>query len=294
MVDTRPMKDSPLVKAFAEQESYETQADRHINLLDRMFWWSDAWFYARLFQVIFGAFLKTRLFGYNYRHWANDSLFILAIVENCRVPVRVEGLKHLRGLKEPVVIVSNHMGMLETLFAGGITIPSGIKLNTVVKLSLVHYPVFGPVLGALDPITVGRTDPKEDLVHVLKKGAESIRQGRSVLLFPQATRSPVFGPARFNTLGIKLARNTGSRVMPLAVKTDFLGIGKRVRDLGKISRDKPVFFRFGEPMALQGNGRETHEKTVQFISGCLREWGGVVEEPAVCKDDNVEVKEKTI
>jgi 1-acyl-sn-glycerol-3-phosphate acyltransferase len=257
---------------MATQDCYRTSATRRINILDRMFWWSNTWFYMRLIEVVTRAGLKTWFLGYNQKRWATDSLRILALSENCGTTVTVEGLQNLRNLSQPVVVVANHMGMLEPLFAAGIIIPQGVNLNTVLKDSLLRYPFFGAVIAALDTITVGRKDPREDLVRVLKKGAESLAAGRSVLIFPQSTRSPEFIPSEFNTLGIKLARNAGVKIVPMALRTDFLGVGTVVRDFGPIHRDRPIHFRIGPPMTVEGNGKRAHEQILAFITDCLREW----------------------
>lgn len=280
--------------SISKQDCYRTSPTRRINLLDRMLWWSNTWLYIRMVGVVVNAGIHTYRCGYDQRQWATDALRILAACENCGATITIEGLQHLRNLPQPVVIVANHMSMLETLFAGGIIIPQGVNLNTVLKQSLLRYPFFGPVISALDTIGVGRDDPREDLVHVLKKGAESLAAGRTVLIFPQSTRCDGFNRSDFNTLGIKLARNAGVKVIPCALRTDFLGVGKIVRDFGAIHRDRPIHFRFAAPMTVEGNGKATHEKIVDFISRCLREWGiPVAEKPADSNRQDQKTEEKS-
>jgi 1-acyl-sn-glycerol-3-phosphate acyltransferase len=146
-----------------------------------------------------------------------------------------------------------------------------------VKEDLLDYPAFGRVLRALGAIGVGRRDPREDLRRVLEQGETALRAGRSVLVFPQATRDAVFRRREFNSLAVKLARRTGAPVAPVAVKTDFLGIGRVLRDFGPLHRGRPVMLRIGAPLAVTSGGREAHEKAVEFIAATLREWGAPVE-----------------
>jgi peptide chain release factor 2 len=61
---------------------------------------------------------------------------------------------------------------------------------------------------------VTRRHPREDLKQVLTEGAEHLAQGRSVLVFPQATRSTSFDPSTFNTLAVKLAARASVDVVP--------------------------------------------------------------------------------
>ena len=111
----------------------------------------------------------------------------------------------------------------------------------MVKESLLKYPFFGPVLGSREPIVVGRSNPREDLVAVLEGGEARLKQGRSVIVFPQSTRSSVFDPAHFNTIGVKLAKRAGVPVIPVALKTDAWGNGnlQRFRP-GGCQKDHPL------------------------------------------------------
>ncbi|MBR2906159.1 MAG: 1-acyl-sn-glycerol-3-phosphate acyltransferase, partial [Lentisphaeria bacterium] len=55
--------------------------------------------------------------------------------------------------------------------------------------------------------------------------------------------------------------------------------GKLVKDLGPIRRNRPVWFKFGEPiMSIEGSGKAEHGKIVEFITRNLKEWGGKIKE----------------
>ena len=60
-----------------------------------------------------------------------------------------------------------------------------------------------------------------------------------------------------------LAR-AGVPVMPVAIKTDFQGNGKLIKDMGPVDPSKTLYFKFGEPMAVEGKGREAHQYVVEF------------------------------
>ena len=55
-----------------------------------------------------------------------------------------------------------------------------------------------------------------------------------------------FDPGAFNSLGAKLAARSGVPVVPIALKTDFSGLGPVVKEFGRIDRTRTVHFRFGE------------------------------------------------
>ena len=87
----------------------------------------------------------------------------------------------------------------------------------------------------------------------------------SVIIFPQTTRSNKFNAKQFNSLGVKLAKRGKVPVVPIALKTDAWGIGRRFKDFGKIRPAKPVHITFGDPLRVQGSGKEEHKFIVDFI-----------------------------
>jgi 1-acyl-sn-glycerol-3-phosphate acyltransferase len=145
-------------------------------------------------------------------------------------------------------------------------------LTFIVKDSLMQYPVFKHVLATLDPIVVGRVNPRQDLRTVMQEGVDRLSRGMSVVVFPQTTRSNSFDARRFNSLGVKLAQRAKVPAVPLALTTDAWGSGKIIKDFGKIDTSKTVRFCFGQPIAIQGRGGEAHQAVIEFIKRKLSQW----------------------
>ena len=61
-------------------------------------------------------------------------------------------------------------------------------------------------------------------------------------------------------------------MLPLALKTDFLGNGKLIRDMGPVHRKHEVYFEFGEPVMVTDSGKELHENIIAFIQDRLNKW----------------------
>lgn len=228
-------------------------------------------FYLRVAEQVVEAGLLARKGYYTHARWMTDSKAILRGAEEVGGRIVVENRSGLEKHREPVVLVSNHMSTLET-FGLMSLMPSERPLTFVVKESLAHYPVFGEILRAIPAIVVTRRDPRADLKTMLEEGTAHLQRGTSVIVFPSTTRTPQFDPAQFNTIGVKLAKRAGVKVVPTAVKTDFWGNGKRFKDLGPIDPQKTIRFALGEPLQVEGNGRVTHEKVVAFIKDHLARW----------------------
>jgi 1-acyl-sn-glycerol-3-phosphate acyltransferase len=136
------------------------------------------------------------------------------------------------------------------------------------------YPLLGRILQTLEPVTVTRGDPRADLKKVLTGGEEQLRKGRSVVIFPQTTRSTGFDPSAFNTLGVKLAARVGVPAMPLALRTDFWSPGRFIKDFGPIRPNNNIHFAFGPPLEVtKATARSAHEQVVAFLRTHLSSWG---------------------
>ena len=148
-------------------------------------------FYAPMIWIVFKAGCNAMRNQYDGEAWAQSSEGIAHALESVGCRIEAAGMEHFRSLEGPCVFIGNHMSTLETF-----VLPSMIQpwkdVTFVVKESLLKYPFFGPVLGSREPIVVGRSNPREDLVAVLEGGEARLKQGRSVIVFPQSTRSSVF------------------------------------------------------------------------------------------------------
>jgi len=163
------------------------------------------------------------------------------------------------------------MSTLETMILPCIIAPYR-ELTFVVKESLVKHPLFGDVMRSRNPVVVGRTDPRKDLEAVMKGGMDLLSMGSSIVIFPQSTRSLEFKPEEFNSLGVKLAKRAGVMVVPVALKTDFWGNGKWIKELGKLDSSRPIHIKFGEPFHITGSGKEENQKIIDFIKSSLEDW----------------------
>ena len=228
-------------------------------------------FYKDFLKIIF--FLRKAILK---EKWSEE-LFIQCCFQVMKVSEKyggkfeIKGLDNLRKEQGPFVLVGNHMSTLETQIFPAV-IGSIIKVTYVVKQSLVKDSIFGPIMRTRDPIAVGRKDPRKDLDLVLTKGAEHLSKGCSIVIFPQATRTRIFEPDKFNSLGIKLAKRAGVSVIPLALKTDFWENGKLISTIGNVYPERTIHIEFGAPIKIDGAGKKEHEQIIEFIKSRFDSW----------------------
>lgn len=255
---------------FKDVDSYDTPENHPVSVWYRIF---RRWYF---YAINFSVFIKCGQLG---KHGKLDgeaqtqqSTRNLTLVENCGGKVHLRGLEHVRALKgRPCVLVANHMSLLETAMMHAVC-REYVDFSFVIKESLNRIPYFRYIMSALDAIAVTRRNPKEDLKTVLTEGKRVLTGGRSVIIFPQHTRTEEFIPENFNTIGIKLAKSAGVPVLPLALKTDFTKNGKIVRDMGAICPEHEVWFEFAPAVEIEGNGHEQHRQIVEFIKSRVDSW----------------------
>jgi len=267
---------SDFQRLLRETGSYESDDRPPASAGDRLLGRFDSWYYLRLCAIVFAARTKARRGRYSREEFARSSFDTLLLVEGCRGRVRITGAENLGGIAGGIVVMANHMSLLETFLLPSILLAFN-NMTTVVKKPLLSYPLFGTILKASDVVPVSRRDPRRDLRDVLEGGVAALRAGKTLLLFPQATRSAVLRPRELNTLAVKVALRAEVPLAPLALKTDFHGIGRILRDAGRLDRGKKIHFAFGAPLPVRGNGRDAHAQAVDFIVRNFQSWGGCVE-----------------
>ena len=234
--------------------------------------WPSGGHFLRVLGVVLKAGSKAHKKQYFAADWIESSVDTITSIEKSGVSVSIEGLQYIRAVDGPCVFIGNHMSTLETFALPSIIQPFK-DVTFVVKESLLKYPFFGAVLASRDPIVVGRTNPRQDLTAVLEGGKERLDSGRSIIVFPQSTRSSSFDLNYFNSIGVKLARRAGVPVVPIAIKTDAWAMGRFLKDFGPVDTTKDVHFRFGPSLKVTGNGKKEHDEVCTFISAALQEWG---------------------
>ena len=113
------------------------------------------------------------------KKYISTLLLVLKLI--CRIDWEVKG-----GIssKKPVVIASNHQGLWESFYLQTLASP----LTTIIKKELIYIPFFGWALNLLNPIKINRSKKIQSAKRVLMSGTQNLRNGFSILLFPEGTR----------------------------------------------------------------------------------------------------------
>ncbi|HSK02638.1 MAG TPA: lysophospholipid acyltransferase family protein [Kofleriaceae bacterium] len=150
----------------------------------------------------------------------------------------------------PYVYMSNHQSHLDipVLYA---TLPS-LSIRMLAKKELFRIPFWGDGLRAAEFIEVDRSN-HERAVQSIERAAALLRDGVSIYLAPEGTRSRDGRIGRLKKGGFHLALATGVPIVPVAVRgtIDILPRGSRSMRTGC-----PVRVRIGTPIRVQGRDIE--------------------------------------
>lgn len=265
------LKSDSMLKGYFNSYSYHTPEKERLTFKEKILSNNRLYFAVKYIVDVLRSRKRAIRNNYDTKAWADSSFEIFRIIEKTGGKFHITGMENIDKSAGPVLFISNHMSTLETMVLPSIIAPHR-EVTFVVKESLVNHPLFGAVMRSRHPVIVGRTDPRKDFEAVMNAGAELLSKGSSIIIFPQSTRSVEFKPAEFNTLGVKLAKKAGVEVVPVAIKTDFWGNGKLIRELGPLDRHKPIHIKFGEPFPVTGNGKEENQKIIDFIQTNLKQW----------------------
>jgi 1-acyl-sn-glycerol-3-phosphate acyltransferase len=156
-------------------------------------------FFATLFDS------SGRVYAWHARLWARVALGL-----NC-VTVTLSGAEHLPD--GPVIFMSNHQSNFDIL-ALLLMLPR--QIHWIAKKELFEIPVFGPSMRRGGYIPLDRGDGRKAL-QSMDEAAATIHQGKSVVLFPEGTRTPDGNLLPFKRGGFILARKAAVPVIPVTI-----------------------------------------------------------------------------
>lgn len=256
---------------YFDSGTYLTPESEHPSLKEKILCNNRIYFTMKYAWIVLKTRKQAKRKLYDKKAWADSSFYIFRFIEKSGGKFHITGMENIYREPGPFLFIGNHMSTLETMVLPSLIAPHR-DVTFVVKESLVRHPLFGDVMRSRDPIVVGRADPRKDLEAVMNGGMERLAKGISLVIFPQSTRSVEFRPEEFNSLGVKLAKKAGVPVIPIALKTDFWGNGKVIKELGPLSSDNPIHIRFGEPFRVTGSGKEENQRIIKYIQSALEEW----------------------
>ena len=129
------------------------------------------------------------------------------------IDLRVEGQEHLWSHR-PAVFIFNHQSGLELVLL--------LKLlrrdfTGIAKQELRRNPIFGPLFSAAGVVFIDRTNTVK-AIQALEPAVEALRQGRSLIIAPEGTRSTTALPGPFKKGAFRLALEAKVPIVPVVFR----------------------------------------------------------------------------
>jgi 1-acyl-sn-glycerol-3-phosphate acyltransferase len=131
----------------------------------------------------------------------------------CRLTHRVGGLENMPA--GPVIFACKHQSSWETLAFSKLFPNSAI----VLKRELLFVPIVGWAMARVGNIAVARGDGAAALRGLVRQAKAAIADGRSILIFPEGTRTPVGSQRPYQVGTAALYRQLGVPVVPVALNS---------------------------------------------------------------------------
>jgi len=129
------------------------------------------------------------------------------------VEMQVEGEEHLWSHR-PGVFIFNHQSGLDTLLMARLLRRDVVG---VAKQELKDVPVLGQMLQLAGTVFVERGD-REKAIESLHTAEEAVRQGLSIIIAPEGTRSATKRLGPFKKGAFRMAMSTGAPIIPVVLK----------------------------------------------------------------------------
>lgn len=191
-----------------------------------------------------------RVHAYCAVPWAKSILWV------CGVKVGVRGLEHLEA-DVPRIYMVNHQSYFD-IFALLANLP--VQFKFVLKEELMKIPFLGPAMRRAKYVGIEREDPRK-AVKSMKEAADRFREGSSILIFPEGTRSPDGKLQAFKPGGFHLALKIQGDIVPVSLVGTHRIVPKGSLRVQKGSATMVI----GKPIPINEYSKKTMDQLMQRV-----------------------------
>ncbi len=206
-------------------------------------------------SVVIVSFVNKAWVRFLEKLWGNANLWAAG------VKVIVTGLENINN-RDTYIFVSNHQGWFDIFTAIG-KLP--FHFSWLAKVELFKVPVLGAAMSRAGYISIDRRDRRKAM-DSLNRAAEVIRQGTSVFIFPEGTRSADGVLRDFKKGWLVLAAKSQRPIVPISISGSYRILPKHSCTIypGEIR------FSIGKPIQTAGSDSVNRDLLLQQIREAIR------------------------
>lgn len=214
-------------------------------------------------------------YNYRYRFTSVWNRFVIwsgkAI---CGMRYQIKGWENLPDA--PVILLSKHQSAWETIFY---LYAMPRPLVYVFKKELLYIPFFGWGIALLRMIPIDRNKGKDAFAQVVEQGRKRLANGQWIIMFPEGTRSYVGKQGKYKGGGTRLAVETNTVVVPIAMNA-----GECWPKNTFIKKPGMITVSIGKPISPEGRtATELMQQVEKWIESEMR----VISSPGIYSKDNL-------
>jgi 1-acyl-sn-glycerol-3-phosphate acyltransferase len=186
----------------------------------------------------------------------------MSILKASRIHVKVKGFSNIDPEK-PYIFMPNHMSNFDipVLLAH-----LKVQFRWLAKAELFRIPLFGYAMKRVGYISIDRSNRKS-AYESLAQAAETIRNGRSVLIFPEGTRSRDQSVKTFKKGGFVMAVESGVPIVPVIIHGTW-----RIMSKNKLMiRPGNVVMEIMKPIETKDYSRATKDELLEKVRSVIVE-----------------------
>ncbi|MBR4286618.1 MAG: 1-acyl-sn-glycerol-3-phosphate acyltransferase [Clostridia bacterium] len=172
--------------------------------------------------------------------------WLTPLVDMAGVEFIFEGKENVP-MDEPVIYTPNHAGLFDipAMILGAPQVPIFMA-----KKEIASFPIIKDWMWVMDCVFVDRKD-KTQARSSLHNAIEMVKNGRSLVIFPEGTRSKTGELGEFKGGAMKIAMETGAKIVPVYIE----GTRACFEQTGNITSGT-VRVKFLEPIVTNGLTKE--------------------------------------
>ena len=160
-----------------------------------------------------------------------------------------------------VLFVSNHQGNFDIpLLLGHIDKPKAF----IAKIELLKLPLIRTWMTHMKCVFMDRSDIRQSL-KIINQAAEHLKEGYSMVIFPEGTRSKGETLGEFKPGSLKLASKAGVPIVPIAIRGSY----KIMEQNGFIIKPAHVEITIFEPISTSGLTKEQSSELPERVRNII-------------------------
>ncbi|MEE4353353.1 MAG: lysophospholipid acyltransferase family protein [Desulfatiglans sp.] len=186
--------------------------------------------------------------------WAKIILWV------CGIKVRAVGEANIDPLL-PRIYMCNHQSYFDIL---ALLAYLPVDFKFIMKQELMKIPLLGFCMKRAGYISISREDPRK-AIKGMKEAAEKAREGISILIFPEGTRSVDGRLQDFKKGGFNLALKSGCDIVPVTIKNSY-----RIVPKGSLRINRGSFeIHFARPIPLGSYSKRNIVELMERVKGVM-------------------------